>query len=154
MVDISNIQNFSVIGSGTMGHEIAQVALMAGFKKVVIYDLKPEIIERAAKKIDNNLKRLETKGILSEGYTAESLMNNLIIEIDLNKAVANADFIFEAIPEKMELKKKVFEQLGQYSPENAILATNTSTMSITEIASNLGDQIKLLVCIFLLLFSY
>ena len=142
MVDISNIQNFSVIGSGTMGHEIAQVALMAGFKKVVIYDLKPEIIERAAKKIDNNLKRLETKGILSEGYTAESLMNNLIIEIDLNKAVANADFIFEAIPEKMELKKKVFEQLGQYSPENAILATNTSTMSITEIASKSGRPDK------------
>ncbi len=142
MVDISNIQNFSVIGAGTMGHEIAQVALMAGFKKVVINDLNPEIIERAAKKIENNLKRLETKGILSESFTAESLMKNLVIEINLNKAVANADFIVEAIPEKMELKKEVFEQLGHYSPKNAILATNTSTMSITEIASKSGRPDK------------
>ena len=63
MVDISYINTFAVIGAGTMGHEIAQVALMAGFKKVILNDLVKEVIDNAAKKIESNLKKLETKGI-------------------------------------------------------------------------------------------
>ena len=142
MVDISNIKTFAVVGAGTMGNEIAQVALMAGFEKVILNDLKMEIIESATNKIENNLRRLETKGLLGQGYTPEFLMKNLNKELDLIKAVADADFIVEAIPEKMELKQEVFKQLGKYSPEHAILATNTSTMSITKIASNSGRPDK------------
>ena len=77
MVYISHINTFAVIGAGTMGHEIAQVALMAGFKKVILNDLVKEVIDNAAKKIESNLKKLETKGLLRGGYTPEALMKNL-----------------------------------------------------------------------------
>jgi len=142
MVDSSNIKTFAVIGAGTMGHEIAQVALMAGFEKVILNDLTIEVIDNATNKIESNLKKLETKGLLRGGYTPEALMKNLFNEPNLKKAVADADFIVEAIPEKMALKQELFKQLGQHSPKHAILATNTSTMSITKIAANSGRPEK------------
>ena len=142
MVDISNIKTVAIIGAGTMGHEIAQVALMAGFENVILNDLNEEILKRASNKIQTNLKKLETKNLLNQSYTTKNLMKNLIQELQLEKAVSNADFIIEAIPEKMELKQEIFKKLGKYSPLHAILATNTSTMSITEIASNSGRPDK------------
>jgi enoyl-CoA hydratase/3-hydroxyacyl-CoA dehydrogenase len=142
MVDISNINTIAVIGAGTMGHEIAQVSLMAGFEKVVLNDITAEIIDNAVNKIESNLKKLETKGLLHQGSATTDLMKNLHTELNLKKAVSKADFIIEAIPEKMELKQELFRQLGQYSPKHAILATNTSTMSITKIASKSGRPDK------------
>ncbi|MFX1356258.1 MAG: 3-hydroxyacyl-CoA dehydrogenase family protein [Promethearchaeota archaeon] len=135
MVDISNIKNIAVIGAGTMGHEIAQVALMAGFEKVILNDLNKEILNSARIKIRKNLEKLYTKGKLEGNTTPNLLMNNLLIEIDLSEAVSNADFVIEAIPEVMELKQKLFAELGDLTPKNTILATNTSTMSITKIAA-------------------
>lgn len=148
MVDINNIKSISVIGAGTMGHEIAQVALMGGFKPVFLNDLSNKILKKAERKIENGLKRLEAKGRLREGFTASRLMKNLIIEPDLKKAVSNADFIIEAIPEFMQLKQQLFEKLGKYAPKHAILATNTSTMSITEIASTSKRSDKVIGCHF------
>lgn len=144
MVDISNINTIAVIGAGTMGHEIAQVALMAGFEKVILNDLTAEVIDNAVEKIKNNLKKLENKGLLRQGSTTDILMKNLNTEINLNKAVSDADFIIEAIPEKMELKQELFKQLGEYSPKHAILASNTSTMSITKIAAKSGRPDKVI----------
>ncbi len=134
MVDISYIKTFAVIGAGTMGREIAEVALMGGFENVVLNDINQEVIEDAINYIKNGLKRLEAKGKLSQEFTSDLLMGRLIKEMDLKKAVKDADFIVEAIPEKMELKQELFKQLGEYAPDHAILATNTSTMSITKIA--------------------
>ncbi len=148
MVDINNIKSISVIGAGTMGHEIAQVALMGGFKPVFLNDLSNKILEKAERKIENGLKRLEAKGRLREGFTASRLMKNLIIELDLKKAVSNADFIIEAIPEFMQIKQQLFEKLGKFAPEHTILATNTSTMSITEIASKSKRSAKVIGCHF------
>jgi len=145
MVDITKV---TVIGAGTMGHEIAQVALMGGFKPVILNDLNNEILEKAAIKIENGLKRLETKGKLREGYTAPKLMKNLSKETNLKKAVSQADFIVEAIPEIMKLKQDLFGKLGKFAPEHAILATNTSTMSITEIGSSSGRPDKVIGCHF------
>ncbi|MFX0072005.1 MAG: 3-hydroxyacyl-CoA dehydrogenase family protein [Candidatus Hermodarchaeota archaeon] len=138
MVDINSIKTITVIGAGTMGHEIAQVALMAGFKKVIITDLTREILNSAVSKIENNLVKLENKNLLSQELNSKLLLKNLFKETDLNKAVSNADFIIEAIPEKMNLKQNLFENLGKFSPNHAILASNTSTMSITKIASKSG----------------
>ena len=98
MVDISNINTFAVIGAGTMGHEIAQVALMAGFENVILNDLTIEVINSAANKIESNLKKLETKGLLRQGSTTDLLMKNLNNELNLKKAVSEADFIVLAIP--------------------------------------------------------
>ena len=131
-----------------MGHEIAQVALMGGFKTVILNDLTEEIINKAAIKIKNGLERLESKNKLNEGYTATNLMDNLVKEVNLEKALSNADFIVEAIPEVMILKKRLFEKLGKFAPKHAILATNTSTMSISEIASTSGRPDKVIGCHF------
>ncbi|MDX1797544.1 MAG: 3-hydroxyacyl-CoA dehydrogenase family protein [Candidatus Lokiarchaeia archaeon] len=148
MGKINDINRVAVIGAGTMGHEIAQVALMGGLKHVILNDLNGEILELAEKKIHSNLIKLESKGLLKEGYTASSLMGNLKTEIDLKKSISNVDFIFEAIPEKMKLKQELFEKLGTFAPKHVILATNTSTMSITKIASLSGRPDKVIGCHF------
>lgn len=146
--DINNIKTIAVIGAGTMGHEIAQVALMAGFKNVILNDLSKEILDKAVIKINNGLKRLENKGRLTQGQTASHLKENLETQVNLKKAISNADFIFEAIPEIMELKQDLFYELGKYSPTRTVLATNTSTMSITKIASTSGRSDKVIGCHF------
>jgi len=145
MVDINNIKTLAVIGAGTMGREIAQVALMSGiFEKVVLNDIKSGILDKAKQFIENGLKKLEEKGKLRPETSANDLMKDLFIENDLKKAVSDADFIIEAVPEIMDLKQDLFKKLGELSPGHAILATNTSTMSITEIASTSGRDDKVI----------
>jgi enoyl-CoA hydratase/3-hydroxyacyl-CoA dehydrogenase len=145
MADITNIKTLAVIGAGTMGREIAQVALMSGiFQKVVLNDISPNVLENSMKFIENGLKKLEEKGKLIPGTLTVESMKKLLIEKDLKKAVSEADFVIEAVPEFMGLKQDIFKQLGEYSPEHAILATNTSTMSITEIASTSGRDDKVI----------
>jgi len=146
MVEIDNIKNIAVIGAGMMGHEIAQVALMGGFKTVILNDLTEDILDKASKRIAKNLGKLNKKGVMDPNYTNPDLIGNLIKETDLKEAVSNADFIIEVIPEIMVLKQDLFKRLGIFSPEHAILATNTSTMSITKIASLSGKPDKVIGC--------
>lgn len=148
MVYLNDIKTIVVVGAGIMGHEIAQVALMGGFKTVILNDLTEEIINSAVIKIKNGLERLELKGKLNEGKTTNSLIDNLVKEVNLEKAVSEADFVIEAIPEVMILKKELFKKLGEFAPQNAIFATNTSTMSISEIASTSGRPEKVIGCHF------
>ena len=148
MVEIDNFKTITVVGAGMMGHEIAQVALMGGFKTVILNDLTEDILDKASIRIGKNLEKLNIKGILDPNRTNPNLMENLIKETDLKKAVSNADFIIEAIPEIMNLKQDLFEKMGSFSPEHAIIATNTSTMSITEIASLSGKPDKVIGCHF------
>jgi len=136
MVNISEFKIFAVVGAGTMGQEIAQVALMSGsFDKVILNDLSDEVLQGAKIYIENGIKKMEGKGKLPPQETTDSIMKALVIETNLEKAVSNADFVVEAIPEVMKLKQDLFAKLAEYSPKHAILTTNTSTMSITEIAS-------------------
>jgi enoyl-CoA hydratase/3-hydroxyacyl-CoA dehydrogenase len=148
MVDISHIKNITVIGAGVQGHSVAQVALMAGFERVFLNDINMELIEKAANQIENDeifgLRVLESNGQLGEGITADALMRNLIKEVDLAKAVADADIVIECVPEIMKIKQEVFEQLGKYAPEHTILATNTSSMSITKISEASGKPDKVI----------
>ena len=148
MEEKEKLKTIAVIGAGTMGTEIAQVALMGGFKPVILNDLDYSILNTAASKIEDRLTKLAAKNRLREGFSPSNIMENLIIEPDLQKAVSGADFIIEAIPEIMSLKQDLFEDLGKYAPEHAILATNTSTMSITEIASASGRPDKVIGCHF------
>ena len=148
MVEIDNFKTITVVGAGMMGHEIAQVALMGGFKTVILNDLTEDILDKASIRIGKNLEKLNIKGVLDPNRTNPNLMENLIKETDLKKAVSNADFIIEAIPEIMNLKQDLFEKMGSFSPEHAIIATNTSTMSITEIASLSGKPDKVIGCHF------
>ncbi|MFX1397887.1 MAG: 3-hydroxyacyl-CoA dehydrogenase NAD-binding domain-containing protein [Promethearchaeota archaeon] len=143
MVNIDNIKTISVLGAGVMGREIAQVSLMAGFERVYLYSRSEETINKATTFIQKGLEKLHSKNKLKEGQTPESLMKNLTTVRDVQEAVKSADFVIESVPEFMDLKQKIFKQLGEYTPKHAILATNTSTMSITQIAehSNKPDKV-------------
>jgi len=140
MVEIKNIV---MIGAGLMGHNAAQICLMAGYN-VTLVDIKDEFIGAGAAKIDEGLKKLEAKGKLGEGISAASLMGNLKKSIDLASAVKDADFVIEAVVEKMDVKKQVFKTCDENAPPHCILATNTSTMSITEIASATNREDKVI----------
>lgn len=145
MVDISNIKNVTVIGAGLMGGYIAELALLAGFEKVTLNDVENESIEKCVDRIENGayekkegLRAIETAGKIKEGLTTDILLRRLVKEVDLVKAVHNADFVFEAVPEVMKIKQGVFQNLGKVAPEHTILASNTSTLSLTKIGEFSG----------------
>ena len=118
-----------------MGREIAQVALMSNlFNKVYLNDTNDNALKNAKTYILNGLNKLESKGLLAHGLTTSELMKKLVLDKNLISSIKDADIVVEAIPEIMELKQELFEEIGQYAPEHALLATNTSTMSITKIA--------------------
>ena len=148
MADISNINNISIIGAGVQGHSIAQVALMTGFEKVMLYNRSLKTIERAVDQIINSgshgLKLLESKGLLNEGETTDTLINRLTKETDLKKTVENADFVIEAVPEIMKLKQEIFKKLDECCPDHTILASDTSTMSISKIGESSGRAEKVI----------
>ncbi|MCM3411595.1 3-hydroxybutyryl-CoA dehydrogenase [Metabacillus litoralis] len=127
-----SIQKIMVIGAGQMGSGIAQVCAMAGFQ-VVLHDMKQEIIEKGLTSIQKQLQRQVEKGKLSEQDKDETL-KRLIPSVSIEDA-KEVDFIIEAVIEKMEVKTTLFQQLDTLAPEQVILATNTSSLPITEIAA-------------------
>jgi len=135
MVDISNIKNIAVVGAGVMGYGIAQVALMAGYN-VTLVDIKDDIVNNGLAKIEEGLKKVEVKGKLGEGTSVSNIMARCKKSIDLTSAVKGVDFVFEAVVEKIEIKKKVCKIIMENSPPHCILASNTSTFRITEIAED------------------
>jgi len=140
---MAEIKNIVMIGAGLMGHNAAQIFLMAGYN-VTLVDIKDEFVDAGYAKIDEGLKKLEVKGTLGEGISAASLMGNLKKSIDLASAVKDADFVVEAVVEMMDIKKQVFKTCDENAPPHCILATNTSTMSITEIASATNREDKVI----------
>jgi enoyl-CoA hydratase/3-hydroxyacyl-CoA dehydrogenase len=140
---MAEIKNIVMIGAGLMGHNAAQIFLMAGYN-VTLVDIKDEFVDAGYAKIDEGLQKLEAKGTLGEGISAASLMGNLKKSIDLASAVKDADFVVEAVVEMMDIKKQVFKTCDENAPPHCILATNTSTMSITEIASATNREDKVI----------
>lgn len=131
---IEDIKKIAIIGSGAMGHGIAQVCATAGFT-VAMQDIKQEFVDRGMKGIKDSLLFLVGKGKMAQDV-ADNILNNLLIPTtDLAAAVSDAQVVIEAVPEIMDLKKKVFADVSALAPKDAILATNTSTMSISEIAT-------------------
>ncbi|MBK9253968.1 MAG: 3-hydroxybutyryl-CoA dehydrogenase [Saprospiraceae bacterium] len=127
------MQNISVIGAGTMGNGIAQVFGSFGYK-VNLVDISSVALEKALATISNNLDRLIKKELIDQKQKEETLLN-IKTNTSISEGVSNADLIVEAATENIELKLKIFKELDQYSNENCILATNTSSISITKIAS-------------------
>jgi len=164
MVDLDKIKNFVVIGGGIMGSGIAQVALLTGYEKVLVIDLNSEILETSRNLIQQRIEALESEekckeffayhemlknsdfkkklgsfesvGIVANMTDTKTIMSRLCTETVISKGVKDADFVIEAVSEKLELKQKIFGQLGEYSPPQAVLASNTSSMSITKIAQD------------------
>jgi enoyl-CoA hydratase/3-hydroxyacyl-CoA dehydrogenase len=132
-MDISDIKAVTVIGAGDMGHGIAEVALIAGYK-VYLRDIKQEFVDRGVSRIMSSLEKLVSKGKVA-GDHFEKIKSELLVPcIEIKEAVENSDLIIEAIPEIMALKKDTFEQVEAHAPAHAIIASNTSTMQITELA--------------------
>jgi len=140
---MAEIKNIVMIGAGLMGHNAAQIFLMGGYN-VTLVDIKDEFVDTGVAKIEEGLKKLEAKGRLGEGVSAASMMGNLKKSIDIASAVKDADFVVEAVVEKMDVKKQVFKTCDENAPPHCILATNTSTMSITEIASATNREDKVI----------
>ncbi len=127
------IKNIVVIGAGTMGNGIAHTFAQSGFK-VNLVDVSQEALDRSLKTITTNLDRIIAKGNLTEEQKAETL-GNISTFTALQDAVEAADLIVEAATENQELKLKIFGQMDEFAPEKCILATNTSSISITKIAA-------------------
>lgn len=127
------IRNIVVIGAGTMGNGIAHTFAQSGCK-VNLVDVSQEALDRGLKTITTNLDRIIAKGNLTEEQKAETL-GNINTFTALQDAVSSADLIVEAATENQELKLKIFGQMDEFAPENCILATNTSSISITKIAA-------------------
>jgi 3-hydroxybutyryl-CoA dehydrogenase len=127
------MQNISVIGAGTMGNGIAHVFAQKGFT-VTLIDTQARQLEKALKTIGQNLDRQVTKSLLTEADKTATL-NAITTNTDVKTGVANADLVVEAATENVELKLNIFRTLDEHAPGNAILASNTSSISITRIAA-------------------
>jgi len=132
---LNNIKQIAVIGAGRMGSQIAQLLSRVGKYPVTIVDVTNEIINNALKSIEADLRRY----FVDKGKMTEIEMKEVMARIrgttSIAEAAINADFVIEAVIENLEEKKKVFAELDKNAPQHAILASNTSGLSITEMAS-------------------
>ena len=134
------IKNITVLGSGIMGHGIAQVSAMAGYN-VILRDIEQQFLDKAIGKIKWSLDKLVSKEKISESQRDE-IFSRIKPIVDLKDAVHDCDLVIEAVPEIMDLKKKVYAELDEVADERIIFASNTSTLPITEIANTISRPKK------------
>jgi 3-hydroxybutyryl-CoA dehydrogenase len=128
------MNNISVIGSGTMGNGIAHVFAQNGFE-VSLIDVSESALEKGLNTIAKNLDRQMKKELISENDKKETL-ERIKTHTTIGQGVQNADLVVEAATENVEAKMNIFKQVSDNSPSNAILASNTSSISITKLASS------------------
>lgn len=127
------IKNITVIGSGIMGHGIAQVSAMAGYN-VVLRDIEKQFLDKAMEKIKWSLDKLVSKQKITKEQENE-IFSRITPVVSLDEALKDCDLMIEAVPEIMEIKKKVYAEIDQTAPQKTLFASNTSTLPITEIAN-------------------
>jgi 3-hydroxybutyryl-CoA dehydrogenase len=127
------MKQIAVIGAGTMGNGIAHVFAQKGFK-VNLIDTQAAALDKAIKTIQKNLDRQLAKNVIDEA-TKTSTLANIITITSIQEGVHNADLVVEAATENSEIKKRIFTQLDQHAPAHCILASNTSSISITQLAN-------------------
>ena len=134
------IKNITVLGSGIMGHGIAQVSAMAGYN-VTLRDIEQQFLDKAISKIKWSLDKLVSKEKISKDE-GDEIISRIKLVVDLGDAVRDCDLVIEAVPEIMELKKKVYAELDKVADDQVIFASNTSTLPITEIANTVSNPEK------------
>ena len=132
------MKNISVIGAGTMGNGIAHVFAQNGYQ-VNLIDVSQNALDKAILTISKNLDRMVKKEKITE-ENKNLTLKNLTTLTDLPKGVADADLVIEAATENFDIKSTIFKQIDQHSPKEAILATNTSSISITKIAAQTNRE--------------
>ena len=128
---MSSINRITVLGSGIMGHGIAQVSAMAGYN-VTLRDIDQSFLDKAMEKIQWSLNKLVEKQKITTNQ-AEDILGRILPVVDLREALRGADMLIEAVPEDMNLKRKVYKEINQCSETKTIYASNTSTLPITEL---------------------
>jgi 3-hydroxybutyryl-CoA dehydrogenase len=129
------VKRVCVLGAGLMGHGIAQVCAQTGKFDVTMRDIEQRFIDNGMKMIKDSLQRFVKKGTITERESHE-VLNRIHPTLDLREAVQNADFVIEAVTENPPLKKSVLAEADKYAPPHAIIASNTSSISITEIGAS------------------
>jgi len=128
------IRKVAVLGAGLMGHGITQVASQTAKYEVYMCDIKQEFLDNGMKMINDSLQRFLKKGEITEAEVAQ-ILNRIHSTLDMKEAVADADLIIEAIPENLNLKKTVLAEVDKLAKPEALIVSNTSSISITELAS-------------------
>ncbi len=131
-MNVEDIETIAVLGAGNMGHGIAEVAALAGYE-VRLRDINEELVEEGYDQLEWSVGKLEEKDQISE-EEADAALDRVTPLVDLEETVSGADFIIEVVPEKMDIKQDVYQEVEQYAPEEALFATNTSSLSITDLA--------------------
>ena len=132
IMQVDDVQRVTVLGAGNMGHGIAEVAALAGYD-VVMRDIKKEFVQNGYEQIEWSLDKLAEKERIS-AEEADAALRRVDPIVDLETAVSDADVVIEAVPEQMAIKKDVYGDLEEHAPERAVFATNTSSLSITELS--------------------
>ncbi|ELY40391.1 3-hydroxyacyl-CoA dehydrogenase/enoyl-CoA hydratase family protein [Natronorubrum tibetense] len=130
-MSLDSIDRVAVLGAGNMGHGITEVTAMAGYD-VTMRDIKDEFVEDGYESIAWSLEKLEEKDLIDE--SADEVLGRIETTTDLEEAVADADLVIEAAPENLDLKHDIFSDLEEYCDEETLLATNTSSLPISDIA--------------------
>jgi enoyl-CoA hydratase / 3-hydroxyacyl-CoA dehydrogenase len=130
---VDDIKTIAIVGSGDMGHGIGEIAALAGYK-VKLYDIKQDFIDRAMGKVKDSFAKQVSKQKMTQ-EAMDKAMGNITGYTVLKDAMQDIDYMVEAVPEILDLKMKIFKECDEYAPKHAILASNTSNMSITKIAS-------------------
>ena len=140
---LDDIRNIAVIGAGIMGHGIAQSFLMGGYP-VQLYDIREDILETAKSHIKKNLETFSDAGLIREAEVGPAL-GRLSGASDLKTAVTESDFVIEAAPENLDLKQGLFAQLEGLCRPETIIASNSSSLTITSIGRMVKNKDRLLI---------
>jgi 3-hydroxybutyryl-CoA dehydrogenase len=138
---MKNIDRVGVIGAGTMGHGIAQVSAMAGCD-VVLMDNTADLATRGLQRIKDNLEEGIQRGKISEAQR-DQVLGRIRVSGNASTALSNVDLVVEAIPERIDLKITMLQWVEEYIPENAIVASNTSSLSITAMQKALRRPVRM-----------
>ena len=136
-----DVKKITMVGAGAMGNGIATCGLMAGYT-VALRDVEQRFVDSGVAGVKSSLAKFKEKGKITPEAHDDALAR-LIPIVDMQEALKDADFVIEAVPEKLEIKQAVFAEIDKYAPKHAILASNTSNISITEIAkaTNRPDKV-------------
>ena len=130
---VYKINQITVLGSGIMGHGIAQISAMAGYN-VNLRDIEQSFLDKAMDKIKWSINKLVEKQKISSSE-AENILNRIHPVVDLEQSLKGSNLVVEAVPEDLNLKKKVYEEIEKFATDDMIFASNTSTLPISEISS-------------------
>ncbi|CAI50252.1 3-hydroxyacyl-CoA dehydrogenase / enoyl-CoA hydratase [Natronomonas pharaonis DSM 2160] len=131
-MEIDDIETIAVLGAGNMGHGIAEVAALSGYT-VNLRDIKEEFVQDGYEQIEWSLEKLAEKDQITD-EKAEDALDNVTPYVDVEEAVGDADFVIEAVPEQMDIKQDVYSDVEEHLPEHAIVTSNTSSLSITDLS--------------------